>query len=792
VVDADRNTVARVRGVDRRAEGERIEGGGGGGVADLLARLRAKDAAPAAPTGPSAPPAVPAQTSGGAEDARPQLWDQDRLSAAIAATAARFLGAAEIGPDTDLFDAGASSVAAVEFVAALARELNVRLNLDDVFADARPRRLARLWLGAIGTATPQTATPTTSTEIVRRAALEPTIDPDDDLAWIQADLARADGLPFVREPEPGAPRRILLTGANGFLGGHLLLELLRRGRAHVVCLVRGTDDADAERRLAEGLASFDLPWNAEVRRRVTVLAGDIRQPRLGLSDERWETLARDVDSIVGVAAAVDFVRGYVSLRQTNVLGPLQLAELATTGRIKPLHHISSIAVFNEVGITSMGEDDPVAHIDGLAAGYDKTKWAAEAALRRAREHGLVVTFLRPGGIGGHTRTGAYNPRDLSSGFMSAFTRFRKVPALRYLNVAPVDWVSRVAATVIGDPAAWGKNYNLAGRPNTLPDLVRDMQISGMNVRVQDWDEWRADFLATMAAEPVPEIEFLARVMHNPAAMKLCEATLFGPAATGERTDAFVAKHKLPAAKRYDGRAQLKTYERLVRDGLARLPSPQDPPYLWFHETMRGRLAPVGSGDSTDSTGPAPTIDCELSLTISIASMYQLAQERRADVRGEAFCAALHDKALTVEDGSFWVRPDDGTPKRHGPLHPLLRYRLRLRDRDGRSWWLAGQKTAAPRRDLLRQARTLAVEIGREGGPAEYAGVLVVPGDTYVKEQIDGIEVDPRLSPQEQRTAKLLWLAWFGSQVGAGLIEPGLRAAADLLDLRHGATGKDKS
>jgi hypothetical protein len=203
-------------------------------------------------------------------------------------------------------------------------------------------------------------------------------------------------------------------------------------------------------------------------------------------------------------------------------------------------------------------------------------------------------------------------------------------------------------------------------------------------------------------------------MHNPAAMKLCEATLFGPAATGERTDAFVAKHKLPAAKRYDGRAQLKTYERLVRDGLARLPSPQDPPYLWFHETMRGQIASATPASSVGSAVPAATIDCELSLTISIASMYQLAQERRADVRGEAFCTALHDKALTVEDGSFWVRPDDGTPKHHGPLHPLLRYRLQLRDQDGQVWWLAGQKTAAPRRDLLRQARTLAVEIGREG------------------------------------------------------------------------------
>ncbi|SOD90281.1 thioester reductase domain-containing protein [Streptomyces sp. Ag109_G2-15] len=600
----------------------------------------------------------------------------------------------------------------------------------------------------------------------------------EDLDQILADLALADRLPFADVPEPLPPRRILLTGATGFLGSHMLLDLLRHSDAHVYCLVRAAGEAAATERLGAQLRSYKLPWSSEIRRRITVLPGDIRRPRLGLTDEQWHTLAHELDSVVGVAAAVDFLRGYQSLRGSNVLGALTLAELAATGRPKPLHHISSIAVFNEVGITSMGEDDPLAHVDRLISGYDQSKWAAEVALRRARDHGLVVTALRPGGIGGHTRTGAYNPQDLSSGLISAFGRFRTVPAFRYLNAAPVDWVSRVAVAAICEPDAWGFDYNLTGVPNTLDDVVRDMALGGMHVRVQDWDEWRTDALARLEAEPVPELGFLSRVLQSPTALKLCEATLQGPAADAERTDALVAALGLPPAARYDAQAQLKTFEKLADDGLARLPHKDDQPYLWFAETTEGTVGPVGAAAETP---------CSMALTLSIASMYQLVKERRVDVTGEVTCPAVHPEPLTVERGDVWVRPEEGIPLQHGLRHQLLRYRLRLRDADGGLWWLEGRKYARARRDLWRQTRALTVEIGREGEAASLLGEVVVPADSYVRDQIDGIKVDPRLSGQEKRAAKLTWLAWFGLEMGRGLLAPFARAAADLLDLRRTPT-----
>ncbi|MGX4693981.1 thioester reductase domain-containing protein [Streptomyces sp. JNUCC 63] len=765
----------------QRATAEAIERGGGGlGVADLLARVTA------AGTGDDSG-AAPAPAR-----------DLDGVAAAIAAAAGRHLPGGHLAPDADFFDAGGTSVHAVELVAELEGELGIEFDLDEVFADARPISLARRYLAATGPASdaatvPARGAPESGTVIVPAprtpAAVTATplpgsgADPycrarQEDLDQILADLALADRLPFTDVPEPLPPRRVLLTGATGFLGSHMLLDLLRHSDVHVYCLVRAADEEAAVGRLGEALRSYRLPWSSEVRRRVTVLPGDIRRPRLGLSDELWQSLALELDGVVGVAAAVDFLRGYQSLRASNVLGALTLAELAATGRPKPLHHISSIAVFNEVGITAMGEDDPLAHVDRLVSGYDQSKWAAEVALRRARDHGLVVTALRPGGIGGHAKTGAYNPQDLSSGLISAFGRFRTVPAFRHLNAAPVDWVSRVAVAAICEPDAWGYDYNLTGVPNTLDDVVRDMALGGMHVRVQDWDEWRTDALARLEADPVPELAFLTRVLQSPTALKLCEATLKGPAAGGERTAALVDALGLPPAARYDAQAQLRTFERLAQDGLARLPHKDDQPYLWFTETTEGGVGPAGA--------PADT-PCSMALTLSIASMYQLVKERRVDVTGEVTCAAVHPEPLTVERGDIWIRPEEGIPQQHGMTHQLLCYRLHLRDADGGRWWLEGHKHARARRDVWRQTRALTVEIGREGEAASLTGEVVVPADTYVRDQIDGIQVDPRLTSREKRAAKLTWLAWFGLEMGRGLLGPFARAAADLLDLRRTPT-----
>ncbi|WP_306796196.1 thioester reductase domain-containing protein [Nocardia sp. XZ_19_369] len=736
----DERTSVRNSAVDRRRRGESLERGTAAmDVAALLARTG---------TAPVVEPPRPSAITSARQ------WDAETLAAAITAVANRYTEM-PIDADTDFFDAGGTSLAAVELVAALARELDIYPDLDTVFFDARPRRLANRWLADH----PESAGPRTDEQ------------PDtDDLAQLFADLAGADRLPLVAAPERVAPRRILLTGVTGFLGSHLLLDLLRHSEAHVVCLIRADDDAAAAQRLEHALRRFALPWSREVLRRVTPLAGDLRRPRLGLSDERWETLAAEVDSIVNAGAAVDFLRGYPSLRRTNVLGPLTLAELACTGRPKPLHHISSLAVFNGADAATLSEDEPTANVAALPIGYDRSKWAAEAVLRRAGEHGLVVTILRPGGIGSHPETGAHNPRDLNSGITAALMRFRTVPGFRYLNAAPVDWVSRVAAAIVGTPSAWGHTYHLTGPPTSLEQVVAETTLGGLGIRVQHWEQWCTDVVQAIEDGPVPELASLAQVLQSPVARTQLAAMVTAPPASAARTDAFVAANGLPAPVVPGPAARAKMLAAMTGLG----PQPGEDPYLRFHETLTGAVGPVGA---------AADLPCDLRLTLSVASSAQAFSARTLDVSGELSCAQLHEEPLTVE-GTAKVRPHDGTPLRHEVRHPIMHYQLTLRDSSGGTWWLEGYKFAAARRRLVRQLGIQVIEIGRTGEPTSYTGEVAVPMHTYLPDQIDGIEIDPRLSERQQRLAKLLWLSWFGSQLGKSLLEPVLRVGIDLLDLRR--------
>ncbi len=750
-------------------------------------------------------------------------WDADSLAMAITAVANRFLPAS-IDADTDFFDAGGTSLAAVELVAALERELDIHPDLDTVFFDARPRRLAHRWLADHPESAPARPESEPAAETDARAQSSPAADghpalsahtsgqprlsadsnggprpsgatnsrpqrtadtagrpqpaddrprpfvDTDDLAQLFADLAWADRLPLVAAPERVAPRRILLTGATGFLGSHLLLDLLRHSQAHVVCLIRADDDQAAAGRLEHALRRFALPWSREVLRRVTPLAGDLREPRLGLSDERWNSLAAEVDSIVNAGAAVDFLRGYPSLRRTNVLGPLTLAELACTDRPKPVHHISSLAVFNGSDATTLSEDEPTANVTALPIGYDRSKWAAEAVLRRAGEHGLVVTILRPGGIGSHPDTGAHNPRDLNAGITAALMRFRTVPGFRYLNAAPVDWVSRVAAQIVGTPSAWGHTYHLTGAPTSLEQIVAETTVGGLGIRVQHWEQWCEDTVRAIKDGPVPELESLAQVLQSPAARTQLAAMVTAPPASASRTDAFVTAQGLPAPATAGPAARGKMLAAMAGSG----PQPGEDPYLRFHETLSGTVGPVGE------TADVP---CDLRLTLSVASSAQVFSARTLDVSGALTCAQLHDEPLTVK-GTAIVRPHDGIPLRHETRHPIMHYQLTLRDSSGGTWWVEGYKFAAARRRMVRQLGTQVIEIGRTGEPASYAGEVAVPMHTYLPDQIDGIEIDSRLSERQQRLAKLLWLSWFGSQLGKSLLEPVLRVGTDLLDLRR--------
>jgi thioester reductase-like protein len=314
-------------------------------------------------------------------------------------------------------------------------------------------------------------------------------------AELAAEVDLEDAIPAG--PLPPAvddePRRIFLTGATGFLGAYLLAGLLRETGAGVLCLVRAPDAAAGLARLRQALETHGL-WEPGHAARIEAIPGDLELVRFGLDEERFSALAHGVDAIFHSGALVNFVYPYAALRAANVGGTREVLRLACSGRVKPLHHISTIAVFPLwlEGERSYRETD-LEHGEVLYGGYSQSKWVAEKMVAVARSRGLPVTVYRPGGIAGDSRTGSSDPGSFLSRALRSYIELGAMPRLRFeVDMVPVDFVARAVLALARDPESRGRTFHLTGSDpislERLALLVRELGYPLEEIPYLDWVE----------------------------------------------------------------------------------------------------------------------------------------------------------------------------------------------------------------------------------------------------------------------------------------------------------------
>ncbi len=315
---------------------------------------------------------------------------------------------------------------------------------------------------------------------------------------------RRDGVPSRPRPDWRNPREVLLTGATGFLGAHLLRELLAATDARVWCLVRAQDEADAQHRIAQAAASYELP--APPGDRVVALPGDLGQPGLGLSDQRFRDLARTLDIVYHPGALVNFIYPYQELRAANVAGTREVIRLAGECRGVPLHYVSTTAVLAGLGVEGVREvteETPLRYPEQLRMGYVETKYVAEELLRNASRAGLPVAIYRPLDIVGSISTGAWS----TSTEMCALIRFMTDTGLAPDIDLPLDYVpADVCAAAIRHisvtAGATGRTYHLASPEHALLGvLVGRLRDRGYRIDDVPFGDWISELARQAALDP---------------------------------------------------------------------------------------------------------------------------------------------------------------------------------------------------------------------------------------------------------------------------------------------------
>jgi natural product biosynthesis luciferase-like monooxygenase protein/thioester reductase-like protein len=261
---------------------------------------------------------------------------------------------------------------------------------------------------------------------------------------------RGDSRSEVSSREIEAP---LLTGATGFLGAFLLRELLDHTQGQVRCLVRASSDAEATSRIVRNLSSFGL-WNEDHRGRVIPVLGDLARPLFGLTGHSFDELAASTRAIFHNGAVVNFSYPYEAVRAANVEGTREILRLATGGHLKTVHYVSTVAVFQGVGRQVVDEAVVPDRTEGLALGYNQSKWVAENTVALARDRGIPIAVYRPSTIFGESALGLFNSDDFVVKMIQGCVQLGAAPDIDVeINLVPVDYVSRAIVWLARAPSS---------------------------------------------------------------------------------------------------------------------------------------------------------------------------------------------------------------------------------------------------------------------------------------------------------------------------------------------------
>jgi nucleoside-diphosphate-sugar epimerase len=227
--------------------------------------------------------------------------------------------------------------------------------------------------------------------------------------------------------------RYLVTGATGFIGGHVAELLVKRGRPVSTVARPGSDT-----KLLEEL-------------KVTVHRGDLTDARVVR-----EAMA-DVEVVVHCAAKVGDWGPVEEYRAVNVEGLRTLLDACKGQALSRFVHLSSLGVYEARHHYGTDETEPLParHSDG----YTQSKVEAEQlALRYYRDFGVPVVVLRPGFV--------YGPRDrtvmprLIDNLRLGRVRYPGAKGRRALNTIFIGNLVQAVFLVLDNDRAVGQIYNL--------------------------------------------------------------------------------------------------------------------------------------------------------------------------------------------------------------------------------------------------------------------------------------------------------------------------------------------
>lgn len=384
-----------------------------------------------------------------------------------------------VGAADDFFEIGGTSLIVTSVVLA-ASENGYPVTYGDVFKYTTPRALAQLFAGN---------SQKKGGDIFDFASY--------DYTKINELLSR-NTIEAFTEGESRELGNIMITGATGYMGAHLLAQYLEEEEGTAWCMIRKGRYPTAADRLKNMLFYyFGRRYNEEFEKRVRVLDGDVTDYKY------FEPLEKEpIDTVFNCAANVKHFSSGTDIEDINVGGAVNCVKLCEKlgARMIQFSTISVAGTTEDVSALGRADLDEQSLYFGqtLDNKYTASKLMGEREVLEAiAERGLDGKVIRVGTLAARESDGEFQINFLTNSFMGRLRSYSMLGCFPYQMIenqvcmGPIDVSCRAFLKLARTP----KECCLFNAVNnhTLPlgDIIRRMNLSGMDIRFVEYEEFAA-------------------------------------------------------------------------------------------------------------------------------------------------------------------------------------------------------------------------------------------------------------------------------------------------------------
>ena len=288
---------------------------------------------------------------------------------------------------------------------------------------------------------------------------------------------------------------LLLTGATGFLGIHILKYFLDNYSGHVYCLLRGSRRSGAEQRLRGQLYYyFEDNFEQLFENRITVVEGSV-------TDTDWFDSLKDakVDTVINCAALVKHFSETDDIERVNAGGVKNLIEFCK------LHNsmIVQVSTGSVAGDRVNGYPSPDLKLTEqrfyfgqiIDNQYVHSKFLAERYVLEAINEGVKGKIMRVGNLAARNSDGEFQINFVTNGFMGRLRAYLIIGAYPYsmmsypVEMAPIDETAEAIVRLCSTPDKCCIFHPYNNHYVPLGDVILQMREMGMDIKLVEDDEF---------------------------------------------------------------------------------------------------------------------------------------------------------------------------------------------------------------------------------------------------------------------------------------------------------------